>query len=72
MGPLRVQSSRPSVGETESFDTATLNVIVIGTTSQDTDPKNPNPWSTLRTYRIAPGMGSRRGQRARDPPVRAR
>lgn len=34
----------------------TLNVVVIGTTSQDTDPKNPNPWSTLRTYRIVPGM----------------
>jgi len=33
----------------------TLNVVVLGTTSQDTDPKDPNPWSTLRTYRIVPG-----------------
>jgi len=33
----------------------TLNVVVVGTTSQDTDPKNPNPWRTPRTYCIVPG-----------------
>jgi len=40
----------------KSFDTVTLNGVVIGSTSKDTDPKNPNPWNTPRTYRILPGL----------------
>ncbi len=40
----------------KSFDTVTFNGVEIGSTSKDTDPKNPNPWNTPRIYQVAPEL----------------
>lgn len=40
----------------KSFDTVSINGVIIGSTSKTTVPKNPNPWNVARAYRISPGL----------------